>query len=270
MATKKKRKRRPNMSEKISSKPLEHFINIKADARGIATLTRYLNTMKQGAAYRAREIDRAGLFSYAYDALIHKAHIVGGPASSVKKRYPVKAKPGEEGYGAQMAAQRNALLNEVLSYREFFLSETSTVEGIERVHRQQDIEAFGKNALGEPKKRMTESEREKYWAAWEDFRKYKKDHPHRYEEGRLWIGAVMRNSSVLTDSDIAYIASQLGETPEFFSYAKGSIPYLSSKALWWGEDRERYEQYFRDNKNEVLQRLEPTRGTPRKWGYNNR
>lgn len=277
MATKRKKSNRkprgtrPNKSTEIANRPLDYFMHIPADTAGIEELSRMLNTLKRGAMARGQQFKKLGKFSYAYDALKRnirdpKRKMSGMPASAIKKKYATGAEPGTPEYGKQLARQRNALLLDIFTYREFFLSETSTIEGIEAVNRRQDIEAFGKDRFGDPRRTMSEAERKKYWEVWKEFENYTANHPKRYEEGRLWIGSVMRQTSVLTDSDIEYIAQALGKPrPLFLTYAedKRSNQYLSTKALWYGEEREEYEEYFKSHKKEVLERLGSTRGITR-------
>lgn len=277
MATKRKKSNRkprgtrPNKSTKIASQPLDYFMNIPANAEGIKQLSDMLNTLKRGAMARGQQFKKLGKFSYAYEALKRnitdpKRKMSGMPASAIKKKYSTGAVPGTPEYGKQLARQRNALLLDIFTYRDFFQSETSTIEGIETVNRRQDIEAFGKDRFGNPLHTMTETERKKYWSVWEEYQRYTENHPKRYEEGRLWIGAAMRQTSVLTDSDIEYIASALGKKrPEYLSYSgdKRSNQYLAAKAVWYGEERDEYEEYFRTHKKEVLERMGSTRGATR-------
>ena len=55
-------------------------------------------------------------------------------------------------------------------------SETSTVEGIKNVQRQQDIMVFGRDESGNPLGHMTSDERLAYWTAWDEYsRQFKED-----------------------------------------------------------------------------------------------
>ena len=77
----------------------------------------------------------------------------------------------------QVAISKTSLKNarkELFRMREFFRADTSTVQGARRVMREQDKMLFGETASGRPKKRMTTSQRTKYWSLYNDFLKTNK------------------------------------------------------------------------------------------------
>lgn len=64
---------------------------------------------------------------------------------------------------------RAKAMEEIFRLKEFFGAKTSTIPGAQKVAREQDIRLFGKDAAGNPKKRLTYEERDAMWSAYEDF-----------------------------------------------------------------------------------------------------
>lgn len=92
-------------------------------------------------------IERSGLFSYAAE------------------------KFGEVSKKDTSKMSRNALLAEVITLKDFMDAKTSTIKGIKEINREQDARIFGFNTAGRIKRKMTETEREKFWALIEEWRK---------------------------------------------------------------------------------------------------
>lgn len=93
------------------------------------------------------------LFSYALDKM--------------KSQYPKGVRlPQSTGDDRKFFNQE-----QILAYRiqEFFRSKTSSTSGAREVQREQDIRIFGTDVFGNPKRRMTYSERETFWSYYDEF-----------------------------------------------------------------------------------------------------
>lgn len=91
---------------------------------------------------------------------------------------------------------RNQLIHEVSKYSQFLKSETSSVKGIRRVNREQDKLIFGTDSRGRAKHRMTNEEREKYWALYNEYIASDRASRFKYGSERLLniVGAVHKRN----------------------------------------------------------------------------
>lgn len=134
-------------AEKISQISLEQISKLSGE-NGMSQLRSYVSTLRQGYVRRVRSFERRGEVSYAQIALEKEA-----PPTKV----PLKK------------MSRNQLILEFARYAAFFQSETSTIAGIRKVNREQDIRLFGATRAGRPKKVLTSDERTKFWELYNEY-----------------------------------------------------------------------------------------------------
>ena len=149
--------RRPQY-EVIAEMPFEEIAKTKGTESGIKELSRYVNILKRGLSIRIAQVEKAGEYSYALDKL-DKANLKNIPASQIGK-------------GRSLKDRRNLLLQEIARYQAIFESQTSTVEGIREVNREQDTRIFGTDESGQPKDTLTSEERKEFWSLYEEYEKY--------------------------------------------------------------------------------------------------
>lgn len=149
--------RRPQY-EIVAEMPFEDLAKTKGTESGIKELSRYVNILKRGLSIRKAQIEAAGEYSYALDKL-EQANLKNIPASQI-------------GRGRSLKDRRNLLLQEIARYQAIFESQTSTVEGIREVNREQDARIFGTNESGQPKETLTSEERKEFWSLYEEYEKY--------------------------------------------------------------------------------------------------
>lgn len=151
------------LAEKIAKKPIEDFISLKGDD-GRKELEKTVKTLKTGYKRRVASFKRRGLTSYAQ--ISFERSIPNG------KEQPIKN------------MTRNQLILEIARYQKFFNDETSSVSGINRVNRAQDLRIFGvgKVVAGKPipARRMTDEERKKFWDVYDEFKHQKKAENTKY------------------------------------------------------------------------------------------
>lgn len=135
-------------AERIASIPMEQVMRLSGK-EGRKTLEQYVKTLKFGYKRRVQSFRKKGLVSHAQIAL--EGSIPPGPQKQLTKM------------------TRNQLILEFSRYSKFFQDETSSEKGIKRVNTQQDVRIFGADKKGRPKRKMTNSEREKYWSLYEEF-----------------------------------------------------------------------------------------------------
>lgn len=135
-------------AERIASIPMEQVMRLSGK-EGRKTLEQYVKTLKFGYKRRVQSFRKKGLVSHAQIAL----------EGSIP--------PGSQKQLTKMT--RNQLILEFSRYSKFFQDETSSEKGIKRVNTQQDVRIFGADEKGRPKRKMTNSEREKYWSLYEEF-----------------------------------------------------------------------------------------------------
>ncbi len=115
---------------------------------GNATLRSYISTMRQGYVRRTRAFANRGLVSYAQ---------IQFEKNQVQSTVPLKS------------MNRTQLLLEYYKYQQFFRSQTSTIAGIKKIQREQDVRLFGQSKSGRPLKTMTKEQRELYWELYDEY-----------------------------------------------------------------------------------------------------
>lgn len=124
----------PNTIAKLGSEP------------GMKTLRNYVSSLRSGFLRRSQAINRSGLYSYSLDKV-----------GSIMTAGQIK----HAGY--------HKLISEYYKLADFFNSQTSTVQGIKTINREQDIRFFGATKSGRPKRTMTVQEREEFWALYKEY-----------------------------------------------------------------------------------------------------
>ena len=149
--------RRPQY-EIVAEMAFEDIAKTKGTESGIETLSRYVNILRRGLAIRKAQIEEAGEYSYALDKL-EQANLKNVPASEIGK-------------GRTLKERRNLLLQEIARYQTFFEEQSSTLEGIREINREQDIRIFGENESGQPKDELTIDERKEFWSLYSEYEKF--------------------------------------------------------------------------------------------------
>ena len=148
--------RRPKY-EQVADIPIEEIAKLKAkNPEDMKKLAQYINTLRRGFKARVRQIQKAGLYSYAADATEERSKLKNLPASQITK-------------GRDPASARNALLAEFAKYQQFFEDKPSTVSGILEENRKQDERIFGVDDYGNPLGTLTQEQRVDFWSAWSEF-----------------------------------------------------------------------------------------------------
>lgn len=137
-------------AERIAKIPIEEIGKLKG-ASGRKQLETYLKNLEMGYKRRVQSFRKRGITSYA------QLSFESGIPAGVKSRQSIKD------------MTRNQLILEIARYQKFFNDKTSSIEGIKEVNREQDIRIFGKNRRGQPRKRMTEDERKRFWSLYEEY-----------------------------------------------------------------------------------------------------
>lgn len=114
-------------------------------------LVKYVQTLQAGYRRRVASFKRQGEFSYAQHA--------------IEKTFT----PGSHGKISDMSL--NKLRFEFARYSSFFQDETSTLRGIRKVNREQDIKIFGVDKKGKPLNTLTSQQRIDYWSLYEEYMK---------------------------------------------------------------------------------------------------
>lgn len=141
------KKKRLTKAEQIAKIPIERIVKL-AGKEGRKELEKYARTLISGYKRRVGAFIRHGLVSYAEISL---------EGSIPYRQQPIKN------------MTRNQLIMEIARYQKFFNDETSSVEGIKRVNREQDIRIFGTDSRGRPIRTMTQEERTRYWALYDEY-----------------------------------------------------------------------------------------------------
>ncbi len=144
---KKTKAKKLTKAEQIAQKPIEEIVKLGGEA-GKKQLENYARTLRSGYKRRVGAFKRQGLISYAQ---------ISVEATMPKVQVPLKK------------MTRNQLILEIARYQKFFNDETSSVAGINRINRQQDIRIFGADNRGRPIKTMTQDERLKFWQIYEEY-----------------------------------------------------------------------------------------------------
>lgn len=137
--------------DKILDIPDEIIFKLKGES-GRNQLVTWIKQLDFAYKRRIQSFKRNDVDSYAqiqYEALI----------PSTRKDRPLER------------MTRNQLLYEFFNLTGFFRSETSTLAGIRRVNREQDIRIFGVDARGNPLKKMTTDERREYWKFYDEYKR---------------------------------------------------------------------------------------------------
>lgn len=66
----------------------------------------------------------------------------------------------------------NKMRNELFRLQEFFGSQSSTVPGARKINIEQDRRIFGTDSRGRPKARMSQEQREAFWATYTQFAEF--------------------------------------------------------------------------------------------------
>lgn len=93
----------------------------------------------------------------------------------------------------------NQLLIELAREQAFFQSETSSVEGIRSLNREQDARIFGMDEQGNPLYSMNPAERKKYWEIYNEFQNQKNNENSRFGSNdvqRVLADAIKSSSTV--------------------------------------------------------------------------
>lgn len=144
MAAKKKLTR----AEQIANMSMEQVMKLSGKG-GRKKLESYVKSLKFGYKRRVQSFKKKGLVSYAQIA------------------FEGALPPGKEVQLTKMT--RNQLILEFARYSKFFQDVTSSEAGIKEVNRQQDVRIFGPDQKGNPKRTMTQKERERYWDLYEEY-----------------------------------------------------------------------------------------------------
>lgn len=156
MARKKRRtaKKKPTKAEQIANMPIEDIVKqysaLGKKDKGMKYLQDTLRTLRTGYTRRVGQFKRRKIYSYA--------------ASQVEASIPENVKRKKIN---QLTYHQ--LLMEIARYSKFFKDVTSSVAGIEKVNREQDARIFGEDLFGNPVRRMTEEERQRYWKLYDEF-----------------------------------------------------------------------------------------------------
>lgn len=142
--------KRMTKAEKISKTPFEVVAKLKGES-GRQKLIKDVRTLRSAYKRRVGSFKRNGVISQAQIAF--------------ERDMPTSKK------AVQLTKMsRNQLIYEFFRYASFFNSETSSIKGIEKVNREQDIRVFGADSKGRPKQRMTNQERELFWDTFEEYK----------------------------------------------------------------------------------------------------
>lgn len=137
-------------AEQIAQIPYEEIAKLSGE-EGKKILQGYVQTLRTGYIRREQSFKKRKVFSYAADAL--------GKTRISKMKVEEMSWP--------------QLQYEFVRYAKFFNDATSSLAGIERVNREQDLRIFGQDARGKPLRRMTEDQRKKYWKLYKEFENQK-------------------------------------------------------------------------------------------------
>lgn len=149
--------RKLTKAERIARIPDIQISKLKGD-EGRKQLIQYVRTLQAGYKRRVASFLRQGEFSHAQ--------------YSLEESFT----PGARGKISNMSMRQ--LHMEFARYAQFFKSETSTLEGIRKVNRQQDIRIFGVDEkTGRPLQNMSSEQRQEYWKLYDE---YMNQHPEHF------------------------------------------------------------------------------------------
>lgn len=144
---------RKTKAEQFASVPFQEVTKMSTDA-----LRKQAKRLRTAFNRRVKSIERAGKFSYAAEQYRPKAET----ARDINRM------------------TRNQLLSELANMQSFFQAESSTIRGINRLEREQDARIFGKTPSGRPRRRMSNTEREKFWSLYSEYENMYHDTNTRY------------------------------------------------------------------------------------------
>lgn len=136
-------------AQEISEIPLEEIMLLRGEP-GMDILRGYVRTLRSSYKRRILSFRKKDLISHAQIAL--------------EGSLPPGKQPGLK------EMSRNQLLLEFFRYSKFFKDQTSSEKGIKEVNKAQDVRIFGANSRGDPKRTMSNDEREEYWRLYEEFK----------------------------------------------------------------------------------------------------
>lgn len=147
------RKKKKTKTQQYIEMGWDEIVRFKAkSAADMKQLRNIVNALRREFNKRMGEFEEQGEYSYAGD----KFQGTGKTAAAIIKNM----KPD---------AARNTLIQELASYKSFFDSRSSTLEGIREINREQDARIFGLNEFGQIKGTLTTDERKAYWALYSEF-----------------------------------------------------------------------------------------------------
>lgn len=211
-------------AETIAEIPIESIIKLGGE-QGRKQLEQYVRTLRSSFKRRVNQIKRHGEYSYAYDAYL-------------------KSIPENFRYNKISDMSRNKLIEEFARMQSFFTSQTSTLKGIKKVNLEQDIRIFGANKKGLPIKRMTNDERERYWALVDEYLNNKSISYGRYGSER--IQQVIAESTIGNGRNI----SSIGDLQVFFDYIEKR---LENEYLGFDKKEENKENGVYSGKGTIMQ-----------------
>lgn len=137
-------------AEKIAQQDYQDVVKTASSTPGgWDNLRKQVEIMRRGLNARSQQFSRRNIYSYAYDKYKQNQKFV--TAQDVKNM------------------TSNQLIHQFVVYQSFFQSETSSIQGIAKVNREQDARIFGTYKNGRPKRRMTEAERKLYWDLYDEY-----------------------------------------------------------------------------------------------------
>lgn len=148
-STKRKTTKKLTKAEQIARIPIEEIGKLSGPV-GLKQKQDYLRALRYGYNRRVETFKARNLYSYAQDSYEKSKGDLDIPINKMS---------------------HNQLLLQIATLQSFFNSETSTVTGINRINRQQDIQIFGKDRYGRPNSTLSKSERELYWNLYDEFMK---------------------------------------------------------------------------------------------------
>lgn len=160
----------PGFQKKWTVKDFKKLTPAKVGNMTTPELAHLVQTMQNRAKNAVSRIKKAGLFSYAVAKLGDYAEESG--LSIYKKIYFENKQTGAYYMRDDLAVRAHAkLVNRALRLQGFFTSQTSTIRGIKKTNKLQNIAIFGKNKdTGNPLDTLTDEERELFWEMVDEFR----------------------------------------------------------------------------------------------------
>lgn len=155
---------RKTKAEIIAEIPIEEIVK-ESGQEGMKKLRSYLKTLRYGYTRRSSSFKKAGIKS---------------PATRQIEEYQAKRKLKNI---ADMS--RNQIVLEIAMLQDFFNAKTSTVKGVRDVYKEQDKRIFGVDRRGRPARTMTQEERDRYWALYNEYINQKRGAEERFGSGQI-------------------------------------------------------------------------------------